>query len=343
MSTSNDRHFFSSLRSAERRRLCFVPPDARAREYLRRCMERGSVVRPFRGMYATASCWDSIQPSERSLRVLRTLQVMHPEWTFCSSSAALAHGLPVSHDDLSCVHIVSREGHGRASGSIRTHRIPAEDTVVVQGIRVTTFERTAFDYMRASSFGQALAVADAALRIGGLSSSQLAARFRSFGCQRHGGRRAVRTAYYADKRSESGGESIARAAMITNGIAVPELQVPLTDPLDSHRVFRVDYLWTIADGTHVIGEFDGMRKYDDGSLRAGHSGVRELAREQHRESALSLYGMPIVRFSYRDVMDSERFTSLLKRYGIPQSDEIARAEKKLADSNSTTAQLFMVI
>lgn len=343
MSKPNDRFFLSSLRDADRRRLCFVPPDARAREYLRRGVKRGSVVRPFRGMYAATSLWNSLKPFQQSLRVLRTLQVMHPEWTFCSSSAALAFGLPVSHDDLSCVHIVSQGGHGGAFGDVRRHRIPAEDAVVVQGIRVTPLERTAFDYMRESSFGQALAVADAALRMSGLSSSQLAAQFRLFGCHRHGGKRAIRTAHYADKWSESGGESIARAAMIANGIAVPELQVPLVDPLNPRRTFRVDYLWTTADGTSVIGEFDGMQKYDDGSFSAGHSGARELARERHREAALSLYGMPIARFSYRDVMDSERFTSLLKRYGIPQSDEIARAEKRLADSNSTTAQIFMVI
>ena len=52
--------------------------------------------------------------------------------------------------------------------------------------------------------------------------------------------------------------------------------------------------------------------------------------------------MPIVRFSYKDVVDAARFTTLLKRYGIPQSDEIARFERRLARSRSTSAQFFAV-
>lgn len=130
--------------------------------------------------------------------------------------------------------------------------------------------------------------------------------------------------------------------MIEQGFALPRLQVAFPQPLDRSRTYRVDFLWTRIDGNNVIGEFDGMQKYEDTTLRNGRSPLRVLADEQHRESQLTLYGMPIVRFSYRDIMNESTFANLLKRYGIPQSDEIAHTERRLAQSKSTSAQLFTV-
>ena len=85
-----------------------------------------------------------------------------------------------------------------------------------------------------------------------------------------------------------------------------------------------------------------MQKYEDAALRKGRSSLRVLADEQHRESQLTLYGMPIMRFSYRDVMEPNIFEALLRRYGIPQSDEIARKEHRLARSKSLEALMFTV-
>ena len=147
---------------------------------------------------------------------------------------------------------------------------------------------------------------------------------------------------YADARSESGGESIARAAMIRQGFALPELQVDLPQPMNHQRSFRVDFLWNRLDGGRVIGEFDGMQKYEDEAMLGGRSSLRALADEQHREAQLTLYGMPIVRFSYQDVMDDRRFVELLDRYGVPRSDEVACFERRLERSRSASAQIFTV-
>ena len=40
------------------------------------------------------------------------------------------------------------------------------------------------------------------------------------------------------------------------------------------------------DGSRVIGEFDGMPKYEDAALRGGRTPMRVLADEQHREAQL---------------------------------------------------------
>lgn len=155
--------------------------------------------------------------------------------------------------------------------------------------------------------------------------------------------KAVRAMRLADPRSESGGESIARGAMIELGYALPELQVPFERPLGGDRAFRVDFLWTRDNGSGVIGEFDGMQKYENPALRNGRSSVRALADEQHREAQLSLYGMPIVRFAYRDVVQPGRLGRLLDLYGIPRSEEAARFNREAERRRLGTAVTFQVM
>lgn len=294
-------------------------------------------------MYARDLHWRSLSKARRMLYVMRTMQSLHPNWVFCHESAAVAFGLPVSHEKLGEVHVaMSRSQRNANSKGVRWHVVEHDELAVVQGLQVTSLPRTAFDCMRTADFGQALAVADGVLRASGKRPSWFVSRFGDIAANHAGASHAVRTMHYADARSESGGESIARAAMIRQGFALPELQVDLPQPLNPHRSFRVDFLWNRLDGGRVIGEFDGMRKYEDEAMLGGRSSLRALADEQHREAQLTLYGMPIVRFSYQDVMDERRFVGLLDRYGIPRSDEAARFERRLERSRSASAQLFTV-
>lgn len=328
---------------AERNQLCLVPSNPRIRELLRRQINQGEAIRPVRGMYARASYWQALAKPQQAMHILRTLQKLHPDWIFCHESAAIAFGLPVAFSQMDAIHVeTSRAKRNASPSSIRWHVIEDDDPALVRGLRVTSLTRTAFDCMRTTSFKQALAIADGALRCTGNAPSWFAARFKRLGTTYPGINQAIRTMYYADPLSESGGESIARATMIEQGFALPCLQVAFPRPLDPQRSFRVDFLWTRMDGSNVIGEFDGMQKYECGAFRNGRTPMRVLADEQHRESQLTLHGMPIVRFSYKDVMDADRFARLLERYGIPRSDEIARAERRFAQTKSSTAQLFTV-
>lgn len=277
------------------------------------------------------------------LCMMRAMQTLHPSWVFCYESAAVAFGLPVSYERLDKVHVVaSRQNRNAVSESIRWHVVENDEFSIVQGLRVTSLPRTVYDCMRTENFGQALAIADGALRVSGGSSSSFATYFARIGSTHTGAAHAIRTMHYANALSESGGESIARATMIQQGFALPRLQVALPQPLNQKRSFRVDFLWTRLDGSRVIGEFDGMKKYEDATLLSGRSPLRALADEQHREAQLTLYEMPIMRFSYRDVLNVEGFTKLLNRYEIPQSDEVAHFERHLARSRSKSAQVFTV-
>lgn len=340
---ANDAEIARLFLQVERTKVCLVPSCERVRLILQRQIENGKVVRPTRGMYARYSYWNGLSKFDQALHVLRTAQSLHPEWVFCHESAAVVFGLPVSYERLGAIHVAtSRLRRNGNSNGVRWHVVEDDEPVIVRGLRVTSLPRTVFDCMRTADFGQALAVADGALRASGKRSSWFVSRFGDIAANHAGAFHAVRTMRYADARSESGGESIARAAMIRQGFALPELQVSFPQPLDAKRSFRVDFLWTRLDGSKVVGEFDGMQKYEDVAMLGDRSSLRALADEQHREAQLTLYGMPIVRFSYRDVTNTSRFAALLDCYDIPRSNATERMERYLVRARSTSAHIFTV-
>ena len=342
MSRSNDAKLDELFGEAERRGVCLTTSDKSLCAALRRRAKAGTVVRPRRGMYARPSHWNSLARPLQAISVLCTLQELHPDWVFCHESAALAFGLPVSYVGMDDVHVaVDRKNRGTSkSSATKFHVIDDLQPVKVRGLWVTPLDRTTLDCLRTLEFGRALAIADCALRRTGTGRLPFIRCFREVGKTCRKADRAVHIMRHADARSESGGESIARAAMIELGYEVPRLQVTLPRPLEAERSFRVDFLWSGEDGKGVIGELDGMQKYDDEAMRAGRSSVRVLADEQHRESQLTLYGMPIVRLSFADVMRRERLISLLDAYGIPRNEALGEFERRLLDIGSPVACEF---
>lgn len=339
-----DNRWLESFLEAEQAQSCLVVEDPRVRESLRHYLRSGKVVCPAAGVYARTEHWECLNDRQRSLHTMRALQRLHPDWVFCRDSAAVAWGLPLSFDRMREVHVAtSPENRSRSTRGVRRHVVANVACEVVDGLRVTSLPLTMFDCMRSMDFGHALSVADAALHSGVVSRRDLAKTFQERGKHRTGARKALRTLLYADGRSESAGESLARAKMIELGFALPELQVELPNPIDPVHSYRVDFLWLREDGSYAIGEFDGFVKYSDEAVRGGRSALRVLADERQRESRLSVYGMPIVRFTYGDVMDAAGFSRLLKGFGIPQSDSIAEKESKLAAGRAVSAQVFTLI
>ena len=102
-------------------------------------------------------------------RVEARLPHLRPGSYFARASAALIHGLPIFHADLDRVHVVhTGGGHGRITTSGHSFTTPLRDPSVVKvdDLPVTSLARTASDMMRRTLFGPALAIADAALRLG---------------------------------------------------------------------------------------------------------------------------------------------------------------------------------
>lgn len=350
MSGHVDEQVACVLDTAEGNRACACAPDNNLRKaFVRRCRS-GALLQPFKSLFVRPEVWRALPKNEQARWVLRALQREHPEWVFCRESAAVALGLPVPESALDEVHVVSSAGRSESgSGRVRWHRAPHCSTVFANGVKATSLARTVFDCMRTQAFADSLAIADAALRASGHGRARFQAAFRAFGNIGHptgslpGARRAFRTMHYADRRSESAGESLARARMIELGFAQPRLQVPFERPLEPGRRFRVDFLWTRADGVQVVGEFDGMSKYEDPALLEGRVPARVLVEEQHREAQLTLLGMPVMRISFKDAVNPARFEALLDAYGIPRNEQARKCERRLATSGSLTAQFFTVV
>ena len=171
--------------------------------------------------------------------------------------------------------------------------------------------------MRWLDFREGLAVADSALRVGGISQEELV----EYVDQMRGGYRGIAqarmTAAHADGRSENGGESIARAAMWELGFAMPDLQVEIPSPFSGSGLYRVDFRWRLPDGTEIYGEHDGDEKYLNPNMNCG-SPLHAMKSERRRESGLTVLHASVLRFSPADVADTEYFDWLLRYYGVPK-------------------------
>lgn len=326
---------------AERSLMCLHGSGTRLRRALERRVQAGSVVSPHHSLYARTEYWETLKPDEQALHIIRALQQAHPTWAFCCQSAGLVWGLPISYRDVVPIHVMSGSHQQLKQQGIVLHTLHNAPVQTVRGVRVTGLVRTVFDCLRAATFIDGLALADRALRMHEPDRRRTFRReLRSLARGHTGARRAMGIMGYANPKSESWAESAARALIIMKGFALPRLQVPFEQPLSPGRTYYVDMLFTRADGSKVIGEVDGLEKYWNPTMRAGRSTARVLADEQHRESELTMYGMPVMRISVDDVVHPRQLYRKLKAYGIPQSDQAAESVRELAKSSPGAAAFF---
>lgn len=104
--------------------------------------------------------------------------------------------------------------------------------------------------------------------------------------------------------------------MIREGILPSDLQREFQDPLDSQKTYRVDFVFELASGKIVIGEFDGRGKYEDPALLGDRTAIDVLREERQRESHITLLGMPVLRFTWNDVRQKGRLAEMLRKAGV---------------------------
>lgn len=312
------------LCDAERHGACLDSFPGHLHRLLETRVRAGELISPLPRLYARLSLWAGLSPAQRALFVLRGLRMLHPTWVFCGVSAALAYGLSVSYHLLDTIQVASTSGmrplHAGHAQSMRVDPEELSAPYEVSGLAVTSPARTVFDCARRLPFREGVAVADSALRLGAVTPEEL----RTYVTEKRGGyhgiARARAVAAFADARSESGGESLARATMYELGFMVPDLQYVIEDPLDPQRHLRVDFRWELPDGTEILGELDGTEKYVNPAMNGG-SPLEALLAERRRESHLSLRQSRLVRFSPADVADREHFEQLLVACGVPKDHE----------------------
>lgn len=270
----------------------------RGREALRASAKRGEIRRIYRGVYFDAEGAGSIPPHAEHVARIAAIAPTLSTGVLSGVSAAALHGLPLLHRRLGgLVEVTRSSGPGRTRW-VRSHRAVLDDADVVEvhGLRVTSIARTLRDLHRDLGFGELLAAADGAARMG----------FDLDGLARIG-RFAARIEFlrhHASDRSESYGESLSRATMIELGMPLPELQVDVLDE-DGRRLGRSDFLWREF---RSLGEFDGRVKYD-GSLEPDRTPADVLMAERHREQRMRAVGWGFARWGWAIANSAEQFRS----------------------------------
>lgn len=128
-----------------------------------------------------------------------------------------------------------------------------------------------------------------------------------------GRRRLMKLWDMADPLAESVGESVSRALMLELGFTVPELQVKVAD--HDGFIARVDCFWRERN---LVGEFDGVGKYDVDAHASTAERRRFLRREQEREHRLGRVADGVVHWSWADLRSPVRFARLLDQAGVPR-------------------------
>lgn len=278
---------------------------------IRHRLRAGEIERLRRGAYTEALEAGSAQQlaQERARVAIAAIHAqLSTDHVFVRESSALVWGLTLWPAPTS-THIA--QGHrpgsrrGETASLVRHHlAVPLADRAVVDGMPVTSLERTAVDCACVLPAPAALAVVDSALRLGADTEALrgvLVARAGSRGVC--GARRVVEA---ADGRSESAGESLLRWILVENGLAPDAVQPAVRTRLGT---FYPDLGW---QDLMVCAEFDGFVKY------AGSGSAPEVVfAEKRRQDALEDAGWIVLRFTWADLRDPaavvRRVTEALRR------------------------------
>ncbi|MFC0264984.1 hypothetical protein [Alloscardovia macacae] len=218
---------------------------------------------------------------------------------------------------------------------------------IVCGFLVTSPLQTMLDVVRQIEFEFALAVCDTLARLYHITREQIdefltkRARCRGIDYVRY-------VLGFIRTDSDNGGESFARARMIKAGFEIPELQVSVRNPfyssqrdnnptLQNTKTVRVDFMWKVpgSDGRTrcVAAEMDGRDKYTDARMlvdSGAQDGLDVLLRQHDREGALTLLGMTVLRFQFREAYEKNGESMILKlhRCGIPMVSSQEQDERR---------------
>lgn len=232
------------------------------------------------------------------------------------ASAAFLHGLPVRSEALLKAHLTrSRTSGGRDDPDVHLYscRIQPDEVVYFDDLKATDLGRTVVDVARHEPPEWALAAGDAALRLG-LTSHELDLQLVR-AARRPGIRRARAVARSFNALAESPGESISRWHLRMAGLPLPELQVELNA---FGQIARVDFFWPDLG---LIGEFDGRIKYGR-YINPAQRPEDVVFAEKRREDGLRAEGYFVVRWTWHDLMQPERFLAIIRR-GMALASRVA--------------------
>ena len=194
---------------------------------IRRRVRDGRLQRIHPGYFVDTHRYRELSPEQQVLLKHRAYaRAAHVTPVFCLASAAVVHGLGLRRVP-SRIHTVSPPERGTHHGytSVVRHEavLAAADVVAVDGLRVTSAERTLLDCARLLPFTDAVVIADQAHHVG-VSRSRLEKRLPQW-AGRRGVRRARSVLAAMDPRSESVGETLTRLLLADSSLPMPRDQV----------------------------------------------------------------------------------------------------------------------
>ena len=298
-----------------------VRVDDRTPPSVARAVQRragADLVRIGRGLYVDRAQWLALDDRARHLvRVRAVLPRLPGGAVLAHESALLLHGVRLLGPAPARVVVaepcrarVDRrsplvESHPMPPGALETVRLGPEDVPVLglAGAAAAT--------ARSMPFRDTVVVLDQVLRRG-VPRDEIAAALAPG--SRRGAARAHAALDFADHRSDSVGESLARFVLHESGAPRPQLQHEFRSP-DGLRAL-VDF-WFPDQG--VVVEYDGAVKYRDARTRDGRSPEQVVIAEKTREDWIR--ALPEVRAVRRltshDLRSVPFVAATLRAAGVP--------------------------
>jgi len=288
---------------------------------LRRRAERGALHRVARGAFVPTGVWGSLDDGQRyAVRVRSAALARRSGAVLSHQSAAVLWGLPILSSWPAEVHFLTeRAAGGRSDPGIRKHAlgITAADVILLDGLLVTTLERTVVDLAATMDLKSAVAIVDRALFVDPFARMRpLTTRSRLLETWERmlpfrGSVRARAIIEFGSGLSGSPLESGSRVNIALSGFPAPELQHPFD--IDGHTV-RSDFYWL---GHDCIGEADGRGKYFDERLLAGLTIEEVIFAEKQREDELRRQVRGFTRWDAAVGLSQQRLRSRLLQLGLP--------------------------
>ncbi|MCD1268508.1 hypothetical protein B5M43_006525 [Microbacterium sp. MEC084] len=283
---------------------------------IRKAVAEGRAHRIRPGAFVKASEWRAAHSEQRQRAGAQAaLQAARGRPVFAGVTAAAVQGLPLFRERDDRVHVLAGASRAAAANAfVVRHEAPLDDqdVVDVDGMLVTSLDRTVFDLIRVMRPEAGVALTDAALRLVPVEHEfrdRLRERIaRAPGAR--GIRRARIVADFADSRADSPGESASRWFLHVLGFRVIRLQVHFLGPDGSD-------LWVDFGFKKGHGEFDGASKYTDPHFLRGRTPEQALIDEKRREDWLrGITQEPFARWMDRDMPNARALGARLASFGI---------------------------
>ncbi|MGV9769053.1 hypothetical protein ACWDR7_06160 [Microbacterium sp. NPDC003461] len=277
--------------------------------------ERLHRIRP--GAYVDAADWTAAPIEQRQRAAAATaLRASRGPLVLAGITAAAVHGLPLFRLRDERVHVLCHADRVAAKNPfVMRHEVPFtdDDLTLVDGMPVTSLDRTVCDVIRSIPLEAGVALADAALAMAPDGADELRARLvRRIACLpgARGIRRAREVAAFADPRSGSPLESASRWFLHVLGFRNVRIQEPFPGPNGA------DYLLDFRF-RRGIGEVDGATKYRDPAFLAGRTPQQALIDEKRREDWIrGRTQEPFARWMDRDMPNARALGAHLASFGI---------------------------